>query len=1107
MRIVLFFLLVSIFQTIASVGYPQNAKITLKGEELSLEDVLNKIEAQTEYRFIYDKSQVDLEKKVRINFEEVTLAEVLEELFVKKGVKYQMIANQIIFTDIAFEVLQQQKIISGKVTDFSGSPLPGVTVVVKGTTQGTVTNANGEYSLPNIPDDATLVFSFVGLRAQEVVVGSQTNINVEMEDETIGIDEVVAIGYGTRKRVNLTGAVASVKADELTKRPSYSVGNLLQGRAPGLQIIQQSGEPGNQKLKISIRGKGTFSSAGSNPLVVIDGITYPSWTSVDNLDPDNIQSIDILKDAASASIYGARAANGVILVTTKKGVTGKPKIRYHGNVGFQTPTFIPDFVTNSVEYMEMYNYASERQQMGTPFPQELIEAYRNAAPDDPQYPNFDWRDAIINPGWGHKHGLSATGGNEFTKYYAEIGYYNQDAIIRGQSYERYTAQFNLDTKITDWMTFGTNINALVGERRGPAMTSKQLMMFIYDQNPTNSPRLPDGRWSAGSIGPPYRPASNIWRLTDTDGEGGTRLNESHSFTGSGFLNIDITPELRWNITGSYNYYSNFELVHQINPSDDAEYYFQTGEFARVYYNYHPGVLNTNYRTIMPSLYSTFNYSKVFAESHNFSALLGYNQEYFKARTLSGHRRDYAFTNLPEIDAGDPSVQNLDGTSSDWAIQSFFARLGYDFKGKYLLEMNARYDGTSRIQVDNRWGLFPSFSAGWRVSEEGFLQSAEKIDNLKLRASWGQLGNQNIGNYPYQSLLSTTTYAQGEGIEQGVLLTNLSDSNLKWEVTTITNIGVDLDIQNGLFSFALDVYNKDTEGILTQATIPASVGLSAPTINYGSMNNKGFEVLLSHRKKVREVNYSVDFNFSLNRNKITKLISPSYGLLSNQVGHEFGAYYMTEWIGIFQSQEEIDNAPVHPNNPMPGDLRFKDQNSDGVIDADDRVILPGRYPKFIYGGNVRLDWKNIDLSMFIQGVAGQKHYITRRGEWPFLRMAPPTTEWRNAWTPENPTNDMPALYIWPYAPIWATANSYSLKNTSYVRLKNIQIGYTLPKNLTNKIGINDTRIYMSADNLFTFSPYTNVDPERDEDINYGGQTDAASYPNVKTFTFGVVLNMQ
>jgi TonB-linked SusC/RagA family outer membrane protein len=1102
---------VGLLTSVAEKSYAQSTKLTFALKNTQIKAVLEHIENNSEFSFMYENNVVDVDTKVDIAASDETIDVILNRLL-GDNTEYRVIGRHIVLFPSGpkpgetLPALSQQPAVSGTVTDESGLPLPGVTVMVKGTAQGTVTNADGNYTLSNIQEDATLVFSFVGMRTQEVEVGNQTTINIKMELDAIGIEEVVAIGYGTQKRINLTGSVSSINSEELTKRPSYSVGTLIQGKATGLQIIQQSGEPGNEKLKIAIRGQGTFSSAGSNPLVVVDGVAYPSWTGLNNLDPESIQSIDILKDAASASIYGARAANGVIIVTTKKGIMGKPTITYSGSAGFQNPTFLPDYIDNSAEYMEMYNYTVARQGTGTIFNESLIEAYRNADPNDPQYPNFDWRDEIINPGWGQKHNLSFSGGNDITKFYTDFGYYDQDAILRGQSYKRYNVQFNLETKIADWITFGTNITGLTGKKKGPATSINTLMQNVWDMNPTTSPRLPDGRWSVGAVSAPYTLTGNMVRLTDTGGDGGTRLNESHNITASGFLNIKIIPELIWNITGSYSYEENFTKVHQRIPAEPNEYYFQTGAFARVMSVVEQGVADTWRRSVMPSLYSTLNYTKTFSENHNLRILGGYSQEYNQSRFLFGKRRDYSFPDLTEISPGDPTVQTLNGTASEWAIQSFFGRIGYDYKGKYLFEANARYDGTSRIQKDNRWGLFPSFSVGWRVSEENFMKSADWIDNLKVRGSWGQLGNQNIGLYPYQSLLATTNYAQGTGVAPGVLKTTLADPSLKWEVTTISNVGLDLDVKKGLFSLIFDMYNKDTDGILNRAEVPLSLGQSAPFINYGAMNNKGFEFIMGHRNKIKELEYFIDFNYSRNRNKITQLVTPSYGLRSNQVGHEYGAHYMIEWIGVFQNQAEIDAAPKHPFNPKPGDLIFKDQNGDGVINADDRVILPGRFPKFLYGGNLGFNWKNIDFSVFVQGVAGTKHYITRRGEWPFLRMAPPTKEWRNAWTPENPTNEMPALYAWPYNPVSGNNNSYFLKNTSYVRLKNIQIGYTLPGSITKDIGIQNLRVYVSADNWFTFAPYTIHDPERDEDVQYGGQTEAGQYPNVKTLTFGVKLNI-
>ncbi|MBN8858507.1 MAG: TonB-dependent receptor [Sphingobacteriales bacterium] len=1112
MKLIVILLFATCLQASANV-YAQQISLSVKNS--TLKRVFSEIKKQTGYSFLWDEGILRKAKTVSFTVKDASIEDVMSECLRNQSLTYTIDKRLIVVKAATAAVPDAVPVpppptdinLSGRVTNARKEPLEGVSVTVKGTQTGTTTDADGRFRLSVPSANVELVFSFVGYAAQTIKAGIRTVFNIVLEEAIADLTDVVVVGYGTQKKVNLTGAISSIKAEELTKRPSYSVTSLIQGRASGVQIIQQSGEPGNEKLKIAIRGQGTFSSAGSNPLVVVDGIAYPSWDGLDNLDPGNIETIDILKDAASASIYGARAANGVILVTTKKGIIDKRSISYNGSIGFQTPTFIPKFISNSAEYMEMWNYTVDRQGTGQKFPEALISAYKNATPGDPQYPNFDWRDAIFNPGWGQRHSIGIRGGNDKTKYFTDVSYYDQDAIVRGQSYKRYNAQFNLDTKITDWITFGTNINMLFGKKHGPATNSIALIQTIYDMNPTTSPHLPDGRWSVGSVSAPYFMTGNPMRLTDTDGDGGTAIDEKYSITANGFVNIKLLPELLWNVTGSYAYNESFGKIHQRIPADGNEYYFQSRNFAKVMAVTKLGVEDSWSRFIMPSVYSTLNYTKVLPGSHNMSALVGYSQEQYKIRSLYGQRRDYSFPNLSELNAGDPSVQTLNGTSSEWSIQSFFGRLGYNYNGKYLFEANARYDGTSRIQKNNRWGLFPSFSLGWRISEENFLKSSDWLDNLKVRASWGQLGNQNIGTYPYQSLLTTTNYAQGTGVQQGVLRSALSDPNLKWEITTIQNLGIDLDIKQGLFSLVFDIYDKNTSGILNTAEIPASVGLSAPTINYGSLNNKGFEFTIGHRGKIRKLGYSVDVNFSHNRNKITKLITPSYGLNSNQVGYEYGAYYMLEWIGIYQSGEEISSGPTPQYNSQPGDLKFKDQSKDGKITADDRVILPGRYPKFIYGGNIRLNWRSLDLSVFIQGVSGTRHYITRRGEWPFLRMAPPTEEWRQAWTPENHTNKMPALYAWPYNPVSGTDNSYFLKNTSYVRLKNMQLGYTLPPKITGKIGIENLRMYISADNWLTYAPYTINDPERDEDVQYSGQTEAGSYPNVKTFTFGVILNLK
>lgn len=480
---------------------------------------------------------------------------------------------------------------------------------------------------------------------------------------------------------------------------------------------------------------------------------------------------------------------------------------------------------------------------------------------------------------------------------------------------------------------------------------------------------------------------------------------------------------------------------------------------------------------------------------------GYSQEKNSFRYLDGKKISFPSDAFTELKPGSSEGQSVTGNLEEWAMRSWFGRINYDYHGKYLLEANLRYDGTSRIYKDNRLGAFPSFSGGWRISQENFMKDYNWLDNLKLRASWGKLGNQNIGLYPYQDVYDTSyNYSYDNSVEQGVALTRLTDKNLKWETTKVIDIGVDASFKRGLFSVAFDWYNKTTDDILYQIEIPASIGLAPPTTNYAKMRNKGFEIELGHLYKIKEFTYSVNFNLSRNRNEVLRISSPTYGTTTIQEGLPWKSYYLVEWTGIFQSEEEINNAPRHPYGPQPGDLKFKDQNNDNVIDEKDCVVVDGAHPKFYYGGSVNLQWKNFDLNAFFQGVQGQKFFVNEYGADPFIQGIAPTKDfWKNSWTPENQSNTYPAMYAHGYGPVTGTPSTYHLQNASYCRLKNLTIGYTVPRALCSKIGMKNIRVYFSGDNLATITKYPYADPERT------GSGMFVSYPQLRSFTFG--LNVQ
>lgn len=991
----------------------------------------------------------------------------------------------------------QQILIDGTVTDENGQPLPGASILEKGTTNGTQSDFDGKFSIEVLDENATLVISYLGFSTQEIPLNGQITLSVALKEDAAGLEEVVVVGYGTQKKINVTGSVGDIGGEELTERPINNVANMLQGKLTGVRVNQGSGQPGKENTTIRIRGTGTLSGAGSNPLVIIDGIAG----SLNDVDSENVESISVLKDAASAAIYGARAANGVIVVTTKTGKRGEIDITYHGNTAYHSATVLPDFINNSVEYMELWNSSSLRQGIPNLFTQDQINAYRNAPSGDPQHPNFNWLDYSIRSVPVYRHNLGISGGSEKTRFYANMGYYEQKGIVIGHNYKKYTGQLKFDTQISDHLSFGANITMAMGDRKEPWLTDDDFILLIYGSQPMLGPYLADG---SGRYSHQAWPEKWTNRNPEFVANEGGNFFESMNIRANAFLNVDILPELRWQIRGAYDYTDTYNKF--VNYPIEA-YAFATGEYYSDGWPTFSGVRDRYERSKLPTFYTTLNYAKSFSGKHNFSVLAGFNQESYKWRYLEGSRRDFNFPQLVELDAGNTEGQTTSGSSNEWAIQSFFGRLTYDYKGKYLFEANGRYDGTSRIYRDNRWGFFPSLSSGWRVSQENFMKEWDWIDNLKVRASWGKLGNQNIGNYPYQDVLSTVNYPLGtNGLDQGLVQNGLTDKTLEWETTTSIDIGLDLSLGRGLFSMVFDWYKKDTEGILSEAQIPASVGLSAPTINYASMENKGIEVLLGHKNKVGELSYSISLNYSKNINEVTKVSAPNYGLRSIVEGHPINAYYMVEWDGIFQSQAEIDTAPEHPGEPKPGDLRFKDANGDGIINADDRVFADGANPDYVYGGNVELQWRNWDLSLFFQGVKGQKYYLTWWGFWPFTQGTAPTTDWRNAWTPENHSETMPALWnfsTYGDTPMSGTQNTFDLHDASYVRLKNLQVGYNFSQEICQKIKMKEIRLYLSGDNLITSTKLKHVDPERS---GTGNSTRGSVYPQTKIFSMGVKLKL-
>ncbi|WP_240938615.1 TonB-dependent receptor [Arenibacter sp. 6A1] len=1105
MKLTTLLLLVSLFQIQANT-YAQNTKISIHLNDATVEQVFQKIESLSDFRFLYNHEKVDLQRKVSVNADKKQISSILKAMFADTDIYFSVKNKQIIlkngkqkesYTKEVLEVVQHS--VSGNITDMDGIPLPGANIVEKGTTNGVTADFDGNFSITVANSNSILVVSYIGYATTEIPINGKTRIQIALKESAAGLEEVVVVGFGTQKKVNLTGSVATVDGETLTKRPVTNAASMLQGQVAGLRIVQNTGEPGNEGLSIRIRGQGTFSNAGSNPLVLIDGVDG----NLGDLDPNDIDNISVLKDAASASIYGSRAANGVILVTTKSGRAGEFTVEYNLNTAIHTPTKLFDVISNSAEYMELWNEAKNNTGITTGlYPQSEIDLYRNAT-DRTLYPNTNWLDIMFNPAFVQSHNIGISGGKEDTHYKLSLSYVDQPGVMKGFDYKKFNARLNLGSQINDFIKIGANVALKKGDLSRPRQGSSDMFLSTMSQAPTYLPKLPDGRYSYKAYD---FESNNKNPLAIVENEV-LRTITDYSVNLQGWADINLTKSVNWYSKAAI--VGDFEKWKDWRPSVPL-YNYRTGEFATDLDVGGRGLQVNNGQNIFTNIFTYLKFEDEISEGHSLTAQVGYSEESNKEEYLRGYRRDYAGNNLRELDAGSLAVQNANGSTYEWALKSFFGRLGYNFKDRYLVEMNIRHDGTSRLHEDHRWGTFPSVSGAWRVSEESFMKnvSTDWLNSLKIRGSYGELGNQNIGNYPYQDILGLTgNYSfDNANLSSGAAQTALSNQNITWETTKITDIGLDLSAFDG-FSLTFDWYRKTTSDILRGSQVTGLIGLDAPIINNGTMQNTGVELNLQYNNNVHSgafegLRYNLGFTIDRFKNELTEFGEREIG--GNTVkeeGRSWDTFYMLEWTGIFQTQAEVDVAPKQFNdNTGPGDLIYKDQNGDNIINDEDRTYMDGQYPEFEYAMNFNANWKNFDISLFFQGVEGRSIYVRDWGTIPFVQGAPPTTDWRDRWTDDNPSTTMPKIYWGFNAPdkIRRTS-SYFLQDASYLRLKNISLGYNLPNSMLEKVKLKKLRVYVSGDNLLTFTKYPGLDPERGESGRF------VSYPQNKIYSLG--LNIQ
>lgn len=994
----------------------------------------------------------------------------------------------------SFATTQQAGICKGLVKDATGESVIGASVVVKGTTNGTITDFDGNFSLDGIKKGDVIVISYVGYQTQEIKWNGSP-LNVILKEDSKTLSEVVVVGYGTQKKANLSGSVAMVDSKELENRPIQNVSSGLQGLMPGVAITGTNGAPGQDAGKIRVRGIGTLNEAG--PYILVDGIETGTLSAVD---PNDIESISVLKDAASAAIYGSKAANGVVLITTKRGKTGQTKISYSGYLSFQNATNMIERM-GSYEYASLLNQALEAEGMSKRFNDTELQKFKDG--NDPLYPDTDWYDLAYKTGVQHRHNVNINGGSENVKYMASLGYLNQTGILPNAGREQFNARTNLDMKINKRLSARMNLSFIKNDYSDASSayyggSSDQIIRQLNLIAPWIVARYDDGTWGTISDGSPI-----AWL------DSGMKVNrDNYNFSGMAAVDYEIFDGLKLTLQGAYvnnlqnyNYFQKYIKYNENKESDPSQLDERFYKWDR-----------TNYDALL-------NYNKNFGK-HNIKGLLGWHTEKYNYKYQKAVRKKFPNNELTDMNAGDASTQSNEGYTAELAMISWFARINYDFAGKYLLEANIRADASSRFAEGHRWGYFPSFSGAWRISEEAFMESAKDswLSGLKIRASWGQLGNQDAlsgSNNDYYPALNTynldSKYAFGGSLNSGYYQRKYRLETISWEKASTWGVGVDFTLFNKL-NGSLDYYNRKTTGIIMDVTVPKEFALDAYKDNVGSMRNSGIEINLSYNTKIGQVDFGIAGNFSYNKNEIldlgggdpNKYLDATNGYSQrNKVGEAMNSYYIYRADGFFNSQEEADAYTAKYGNPFgktfkAGDLRYVDTNKDGKLTADDREYCGSSDPKIIYGFNINAGWKGIDLSLMFNGAAGVKRlfdgyevYGNFSGD-----AAHPATIWRDAWTPDNHDASMPRIFYDTNSASSSRSvqSDFWLQDTSYLRLKNLQLGYTLPKGWLNSVGVENIRIYYSVENLLTFDKM-NIDPESTSQR-------LSSYPLLRTHAFGV-----
>lgn len=1092
-----FLLLCSCF-AFAGHANSQNAKVSLNKKHARLEEVLDEIERQTDYLFISNR-HVDLKQKVSVDVNEESVNDVLKKVLKNTDLTYNIEGINIILRrrseKHSLQVIQQVHKITGTVVDKAGLPVIGANVIVKGTTNGTVTDVEGRFSL-EIPENAVLLVSYIGYVEREMQVGDESALSIILQEDTQALEEVVVVGYGTQKKINLTGAVESISSDVIEDRPIKSVADALQGTALGVTVTSAAGQPG-EFSKIKIRGDASLNSDGA--LVLIDGMPG----DLNQVNPQDIENISVLKDAASSAIYGARAAEGVILVTTKSGKSTKTRVEYSGNISFNTPTRIPESTT-AAEHVRLSNLAFTNAGLAPNFTEEAINAINNHSTvsipkgNDWIYTaDMDWIDLMMDRSFQQQHNLTVSRSQESLKYLFSAGWLDQDGMFSEygpDNFDRFNLRsnvnldivkdkLNLDSRIT-FSRMDQRYHPKFGEWTIPYITFIQAgpNMPIYDTN---------GNYAR------YRMQANPIQALREGGEGKEFTNVV-----DGIFTLSYKPitDLTLKAVGGARFTSK-----------------EISEWRRAYGKYGPnglvsmaaGQSGDNNLTLTKDNTRYFTgqllaeYSKSLG-SHDFKLLGGWSAEMEYYSMLSGKRLNIVGNELPALDLGATDGWSNDGDETHWALLSGFMRLNYAYASKYLFEANFRADGSSRFSSRNKWGIFPSFSIGWRITEEDFMKEQNLFSNLKLRASWGQLGNQNgLGLYDHIAQYVVDGYYPFKNeLAQWAKLSQLPSETRSWETVEMKNIALEMGFLDNRLTVTGEYFHKRNKDMLVNIEVPSVIGIDVPTGNYGELVVKGWEVSIGWRDQIKDFNYFVSFNLADRKDKLVdygvEYTGFTAGVDQKVQGYSIGSIFGFETDGYFQTSKEAQEAPAFNRAIQDaGDIRYIDQDGDGKISApNDLVYLGTTQPRYEFSFHLGGSWKSIDFSALFQGVGKRNFYLDGEVFQPFR------DSWSNYsytyfsdyWTPENPNALLPRLYAgtkhnYQYSSHW-------LQNAAYIRLKNLQVGYTLNPEWTRKVKIEKLRVYFSGENMFEFSKmFRYFDPELNKVAGY-------MYPIMRNYSLGV-----